>query len=116
MRILLTLTLIISLFSLTGCICETQEKLVYVNKKQPYLKNRPKRDTKIEPFMLFKKDSNITTMYLVDKKDLITASKSMQKARKIIYTLEKDSKFYRYQNNKTNVLNKETNATKKDSK
>lgn len=111
MKLLLTLMLITFLFN--SCDePELQEKIVYVYKKQPNMKNKPKRDTTVENFKLYKKDSEDASMYLVNKKDLVKASKNMQKARKLIYILAKDARFYRYQNNKFNLLNKETNTTK----
>ena len=111
----LLLTLILTIFLFNGCSQkapelpeeETKPTYVYVYKKMPVLKNRPTIDTTVEKFNLYKKDHpTLTDMYIVNKEDLINASVNNKSLRKIVFKQSRDIRFYNYQNNKFNTLNK----------
>ena len=110
------LMLIMTIFLFSGCKDPEPievDKLVYVYKKQPNLKNLNRIDTTLPPFKLFKKQHpNEPDMYIVDKAGLLQASKNTQSLRKIVHDLNYQTKFYVYQNNKFNKLNQQTNKEK----
>lgn len=113
----LLLTLILTIFLFNGCSQKVPDldieapkepEYVYVYKKMPLLKNKPKINSYIKKYNLFKKDHPTEKdMYIVKKKDLVNASESTQALRKIVYRQDRDIKFYRYQNIKFNKLQKQ---------
>jgi len=96
--------LIVTIFLFNACsepeIIKIPEK-VLVHTKIPLMKNLKIIDTEVPSFNLSITDYN-NTSYLIQKEELILASKTSQLLRFKIWQQDKDLKFYRYQNDKLN--------------
>ena len=108
---ILSLMLIIFLFSGCNPQKEVTPEKIFVQQSTPTLKNLKQINTNVTKIKLYKKNYD-EEFYLVEKTSLKKASKNNQNLRAIVYKQNKQIKFYIYQNTKFNLL-KENNETQK---